>query len=89
MISGSSILSPSPGARKRLDSRPYRRVVAAVELIEGLVGSALYDLALLGDKNLVGSRMIEVETSGVPVIRRKRRVFQNVGERIGDLPLTA
>jgi len=30
-------------------------VVAAVELVEGLVGSALYDLALFDDTNLVGS----------------------------------
>ena len=30
-------------------------VVTAVELVEGLVGSALYDLALFDDEDLVGS----------------------------------
>jgi len=59
VISGSSILSPSPGGEKEVGFEALLAgvevVVAAVELVEGLVGSALYDLALFDDKNLVGS----------------------------------
>jgi hypothetical protein len=51
-------LPPSPGDEEEVGVSGLvgvEVVVAAVELVEGLVGSALYDLALFDDKNLVGS----------------------------------